>query len=187
MIQSLQNKDQTRSNLSGTSTAFSVLPASQRPIPKPSPASSPTATPSFPSTWLQNANKSLNRPKCDFCSRLGNVEAKCFLKEKLMRQISSPSPSTAAIASTMSQTSPQLSSNAPQSAFIALASALSSVIQSESHSSWNADTGASAHMTFNRHWMRHMTPHRIQIRLADGSVVYFEGIGSVRFIPAIEG
>ena len=35
--------------------------------------------------------------------------------------------------------------------------------------------------------MRHMTPHRIPIRLADGSVVYSEGIGSVRFIPAIEG
>ena len=104
-----------------------------------------------------------------------------------MRQISSPSPSTAAIASTMSQASPQPSSDAPQSAFIASASALSSVIQSESHSSWNADTGASAHMTFNRHWMRHMTPHRIPIRLADGSVVYSEGIGSVRFIPVMEG
>ena len=59
--------------------------------------------------------------------------------------------------------------------------------QFESQSSWNADTGASAHMTFNRHWMRHMTPHHIPIRLADGSVVYSEGIGSVRFIPAIEG
>ena len=104
-----------------------------------------------------------------------------------MHQISSPSPSTAAIASTMSQASPQPSSNAPQSTFIASASALSSVIQSESHSSWNADTGASAHMTFNRHWMHHMTPHRIPIRLADGSVVYSEGIGSVRFIPVMEG
>ena len=187
VIQSLRNMDQTRSNLSGTSTAFSALPASQRPIPKSSTASSPSATPSFPSTSLQNANKSQNRPKCDFCSRLGHVEAKCFLKEKLMRQISSPSPSTAAIASTMSQASPQLSSDAPQSAFIASASALFSVIQSESHSSWNADTGASAHMTFNRHWMRHMTPHRIPIRLADGSVVYSEGIGSVRFILAMEG
>ena len=49
-------------------------------------------------------------------------------------------------------------------------------------------TGASAaHMTFNRHWMRNLKPHRVQIRLADGSVVYSEGVGSVRFNPVING
>jgi hypothetical protein len=42
-------------------------------------------------------------------------------------------------------------------------------------------------MTFNRHWMRNLRPHRIQIRLADGSVVYSEGVGSVRFNPVING
>jgi transposase InsO family protein len=42
-------------------------------------------------------------------------------------------------------------------------------------------------MTFNRHWMRHMTPYRIPIRLADGSVLYSEGVGSVQFIPEVNG
>jgi hypothetical protein len=42
-------------------------------------------------------------------------------------------------------------------------------------------------MTFNRHWMRNLKPHHVQIRLADGSVVYSEGVGSVRFNPVISG
>jgi len=32
-----------------------------------------------------------------------------------------------------------------------------------------------------------MIPYRIPIRLADGSVLYSEGIGSVRFIPEVNG
>ena len=35
--------------------------------------------------------------------------------------------------------------------------------------------------------MRNMTPHRIPIRLADGSVVYSEGIGTVQFNPVVHG
>src|SRR6266568_4582288 len=66
-------------------------------------------------------------------------------------------------------------------------SAFFSAHQSEAHTSWNADTGASAHMTFNCHWIRNLKPYRVQIRLADGSVVYFEGVGSVRFNPVVNG
>ena len=91
-------------------------------------------------------------------------------------------------ASTTSQPTPQAVPDAPQSAYIASASALFSASSPDAHfSSWNADTGASAHMTFNRHWMRNMTPHRIPIRLADGSMVYSEGIGTVRFTPVVNG
>ena len=104
-----------------------------------------------------------------------------------MRQIPSPSTSAAPPASASLQSSPQSSPGTSQSAHIATASALSSLTQSQSHSSWNADTGASAHMTFNRHWMRNMTPYRTPIHLADGSVLHSEGVGSVRFIPVVNG
>ena len=101
-----------------------------------------------------------------------------------MHQIPSLSSSTAAPASTAPQPTP----GAPQSASIASASALLSTASPDAHiSSWNADTGASAHMTFNRHWIHHMTPHCIPIRLADGSVVYSEGIGTVQFAPVVNG
>ena len=89
--------------------------------------------------------------------------------------------------STISQAISQSTPSTPQSVNVATACALSSVIQSQSHSSWNADTGASAHMTSNCHCMCHMTPYCIPVRLADGSVLYSEGIGSVRFIPEVNG
>src|SRR6266571_5135970 len=66
-------------------------------------------------------------------------------------------------------------------------SAFFSAPQSEAHTSWNADTGASAHMTFNRHWICNLKPYQVQIRLADGSVVYSEGVGSVHFNPVVNG
>ncbi|KZS86308.1 hypothetical protein SISNIDRAFT_392075, partial [Sistotremastrum niveocremeum HHB9708] len=31
------------------------------------------------------------------------------------------------------------------------------------------------------------TPHRIPIRLADGSIIYSAGIGSVKFEPRLQG
>ena len=178
VIQSLRNMDHTRSNLSGTTSAFAASFPSSKSSSKPSTSSLPPPSP-------QNSqNRASNRPKCDFCSRLGHTEAKCFLKERLMRQMSPPSSSTAAPASTSTQPAP----DAPQSASIALsASALFSTSNPDSHTSWNADTGASAHMTFNRHWMRNLSPHRIPIKLADGSVLYSEGIGTVRFNPVVRG
>ena len=105
-----------------------------------------------------------------------------------MRQMSLPSSSTAAPASTTPQPTQQAIPDAPQSAYIASASALFSASSPDAYfSSWNADTGTSAHMTFNRHWIRNMTLHRIPIRLADGSMVHSEGIGSVQFIPVVHG
>ncbi|KDQ12395.1 hypothetical protein BOTBODRAFT_72980, partial [Botryobasidium botryosum FD-172 SS1] len=46
---------------------------------------------------------------------------------------------------------------------------------------WNTDTGATSHMTPHRHWFTTYTPTRTPIRLADNSIVYAEGIGSVQF------
>ena len=90
--------------------------------------------------------------------------------------------------STSSNSAQQPIPDAPQSASIALASALFSASSPDAHfSSWNADTCASAHITFNRHWMHNMTLHRIPIRLADGSMVYSEGIGTVQFTPVVNG
>jgi hypothetical protein len=53
--------------------------------------------------------------------------------------------------------------------------------------SWIADTGGSAHMTFNHHWMHNLMPHWIPIQLADGSIIYSEGIRSVQFTAVVNG
>ena len=48
-------------------------------------------------------------------------------------------------------------------------------------SNWNADTGATSHMTPYRHWFVTYTPFRTPIRLANNHVVYSAGVGNVRF------
>ncbi|KAJ3745851.1 hypothetical protein DFH05DRAFT_1375517, partial [Lentinula detonsa] len=48
---------------------------------------------------------------------------------------------------------------------------------------WNTDTGASSHMTPHRSWFKSYSHHIIPIRLADNSLIYSEGIGTVEFQP----
>ena len=121
VVQSLRNMDQTRANLSSTTSAFA---ASSAPPKRPQNTSTLPASSLSPFSSQNSQNRASNHPKCDFCSCLGHIEAKCFLKDKLMRQMSLPSSSTAAPASTTPQPTPQAIPDAPQSAYITSASAL---------------------------------------------------------------
>jgi len=115
VIQSLRNMDRMHTNLSRTSTSFSVLSTSQKPSQKLSQASFTSPSLSFSSTSSANSQGKANRHKCDFCSRLGHIEAKCFLKEKLMSQITSPSSPTVSPASRISQFTLQSTPSTTQS------------------------------------------------------------------------
>jgi hypothetical protein len=42
-------------------------------------------------------------------------------------------------------------------------------------------------MTPHRHWLRNYSPKRVPIKLADNTVVYSAGVGSVVFHPTLEG
>ena len=64
-----------------------------------------------------------------------------------------------------------------------LSSHLSAHIASNANYLWCTDSGASAHMTLHCHWFKELKPHKVPIELADNSVVYSEGIGTVIFIP----
>jgi len=113
VVQSLRNMDHTRANLSSTTSAFAASSSAPR---RSQNASTVPASSSSPSYSQNSQNRASNHPKCDFCSCLGHIEAKCFLKEKLMCQMSLPSSSTAAPASTTPQPAPQAIPDAPQSA-----------------------------------------------------------------------
>src|SRR5258708_18590946 len=102
----LKNMDWTCSNLSETFIAFYAAPASQKVSQRPSQVSSMSPSPSLSSTLSSSAQSKGSYPKCDFCSYLGHIEAKYFLKEKLMHQIGSPLLSIASPASTLLQASP---------------------------------------------------------------------------------
>ena len=73
----------------------------------------------------------------------------------------------------------------PVSHYVSDAALLSS--QSDYLTHWNADTGATSSMTPHRHYFHTYQPHRRPIRMANGEVVYSEGIGSVVFVPVISG
>jgi hypothetical protein len=139
-----------------------------------------TTAPNRPAASSQgptSSNTSTNRPKCNFCSKLGHLEAKCFLKEKLMKMILQAANSVVPAAP-----------GAPQTASISSASPLHALsLQPSAYTCWNADTGASSHMTPHRHWLRNYKPYHIEIKLADGKSIYSEGVGSVQFEPMIDG
>ena len=48
---------------------------------------------------------------------------------------------------------------------------------------WNADTGATSHMTPHCHWMRNYVPKRVPIKLADNKTVYSAGEALLYSIP----
>jgi hypothetical protein len=62
-----------------------------------------------------------------------------------------------------------------------------SPLQLDADVDWNADTGATSHMTPHHHWLRNYSPKRVPIKLADNTVVYSAGVGSVVFHPTLEG
>jgi len=62
-----------------------------------------------------------------------------------------------------------------------------SPLQLDADNDWNADTGATSYVTPHRHWLRNYSPKRVPIKLADNSVVYSAGVGSVVFHPTLEG
>lgn len=68
-----------------------------------------------------------------------------------------------------------------------LRSTSSSYPSSSFASHWNADSGATSHMTPHRHWLLNYTPKCVPVRLANNTIVYSAGVGSVVFHPVIEG
>ncbi|TFK95154.1 hypothetical protein BDV98DRAFT_518580, partial [Pterulicium gracile] len=109
--------------------------------------------------------------RCRLCKRLGHGPPKCPLLEEAARVLARDLPSRILAGNSASGRTPPPSS--PHS------------IPTKPLASqrWMADSGASAHMTSNRHWLSNIRPHRQSIQLADGSVVYSTGIGELELEP----
>jgi hypothetical protein len=52
-------------------------------------------------------------------------------------------------------------------------------LQLDADADWNADTGATSHMTPHHHWLCNYAPRRVPIKLADNNIVYSAGVGTV--------
>ena len=150
---------------------------------------SSTALAAKPSTPAAN-------PACDFCGYRNHTLSQCrkysaakveARKPKHLRgehtvsnTVSGPAPSPKNVAAAKA---------APETEFAGNASPLPSPHTAPLPSTylWNADTGATSHMTPHRHWLRDYTPLRVPIRLADNTTVYSKGIGNVVFKPVVSG
>src|SRR5882762_8467586 len=124
VINGLRNMDNSRNLAPSGSTVLST-----------------TSNPQYSSN-----NRQKPRSKCSFCNKLGHLEEKCWTKERIQKVVQEQNKAQNA------STSPV--PGAPQTASITAASSFySSPIQSQTYTSWNADTGASSHMTPHHHWL----------------------------------
>jgi len=127
--------------------------------------------------------------KCLFCLMTGHVMEKChhFLKMQQDAQ-----------QSVKNNRAKGRKANKVQEAkveevvkFVGNASACSlldsSTPQNDSDFDWLADTGASSHMTPHRQWLHKYMSMCIPIKLADDTIVYFAGVGTVVFNPVVYG
>ena len=142
--------------------------------------------PGAPSSISALSNAASTLP-CTFCGRSNHSEDQCFSKgdasakakerasQRMQhrsnraqhKQDASEAPS-ASIASSGTQDSPQQSAGAATvsagcTSALLSASDRSSWLSTPAATSWNTDTGASAHMTPHRHWFRSYSPHTIPI------------------------
>ena len=60
-------------------------------------------------------------------------------------------------------------------------------LTTQTYHKWNADSGATSHMTPHRHWFKQYEPYIVPIKLADNTIVYSSGVGNIIFIPMIQG
>ena len=124
---------------------------------------------------------------CDFCGGPGHSQPDCKqyarAKEQLVKN---------RIKWANKQKSKAEAQNKPSASqateFAGTASALStSSSPTPPNFDWLADTGATSHMTPHRHWVRNYSHLCIPIRLADNSIIYSAGVGTVVFNPVIDG
>ena len=122
---------------------------------------------------------------CDFCEYTNHVINDChafkrYKKEHKAKKEKGKNKANKADSEAANQSVTEFAGNA---------SALSADDSPDSHADndWNADTGATSHMTPHRHWIRNYTPLRIPIKLADQSIIYSAGVGTVVFHPVVNG
>ena len=136
-----------------------------------------------------NASSSSSSPStsnCDFCGLKGHLQPVCkrYLEAKAQNEANKVAwraqkrnnkANTSQQTATVVEVAGNASARTPGSP------------TSAANNHWNTDTGATSHMTPHRHWFSSYEPCRVPIRLADNSIVYSAGKGTVIFNPVVSG
>ena len=135
---------------------------------------------------LHSSNKTKNNEECDFCGYKGHTSSECRKLVAARAYARKPRTGKKQTANTANN-KPEESKVFESAANASSCHISSSPLQIDANFDWNADSGATSHMTPHSHWIRNYTPFWTPIRLANDHIVYSAGIGSVRFIPIIGG
>lgn len=120
--------------------------------------------------------------KCDFCGRTSHVEKDCWDKQNAQKAARERANTPK---NQRRNNSKGGSASTAQTETASLASV--SPLSTPASENWNTDTGASSHMTSHRHWFQTYSKHVVPIQLADHSIIYSAGIGTIKFQPAEGG
>ncbi|KZT19255.1 hypothetical protein NEOLEDRAFT_1235017, partial [Neolentinus lepideus HHB14362 ss-1] len=136
--------------------------------------------------------------RCTFCDWEGHTEANCKFKENAVktqkaktadrrqeRRGGKKKAQNAKEASEDVEASANVAEYAGKASVALSASDRSSWLSSLAAANWNTDTGATSHMTPHRHWFASYSPHIIPVRLANDTIIYTAGMGSVMFEPVL--
>ena len=149
------------------------------------------------STALSASSAASANVECEFCGIPRHTMAQCFKYQRAQKEARKPRSERkerANKAADNASTSAASSSTSNATEFAGSASLRPpraedplSPLQLDADVHWNADTGATSHMTPHRHWLRNYKPLRVPIRLADNQVDYSASVGTVVFRSTLEG
>ena len=111
-------------------------------------------------------------PSCYFCGQQGHVMSGCKL-------FSGKQTEAKAMAAQAVQES------AGKASIFSFQQLKNDPLSNKADYEWIADSGATSHMTPHKHWLRDYKPLKIPIRLADNTIIYSSGVGSILFKPFI--
>ena len=142
-------------------------------------AAAAVAAASTPAAAPASTSHHSNKPKrvCTFCGRNGHIAEKCYKLEEASKK----AKEDAGLNFGKGKGNSAQDSNTPMESAGAASVHLSST-PSALPDSWNADTGATSHMTPRCNWFKSYGPSNVAIWVANGQVVYAAGVGTVEFL-----
>jgi len=133
----------------------------------------------FPSSSATSSNL-----HCTFCSLSGShVLENCFKFKEVSQEAQNKTKAKKCgkgKANAMKEADPQPTESAG-------AASTHSSLSSPVSDLWNADTGATSHMSLRRKWFKDYCPSQVLICVANHEIVRAVGISSVRFLPVKQG
>jgi hypothetical protein len=112
---------------------------------------------------------------CDFWDRNRHILSKCYKYLKAQKDAKKPCSQKKGKVAAAAEDVSKVKESA------GVVSLHTTTTTSKTHNDWTADTGATSHMTPHHRWLIDYKSYEVPIKLADNTIVYSAGVGSVVF------